>query len=102
MSNFRVGFCCKWINNASEVAGLKPSAVDRELNGRSTTMRWLREHPAEAEQRQWDIMNHNARAALLLVERVGNTAQKSTHGTTRFGNAARIHTRRMDSILAAA
>ena len=70
MSNFRVGFCCKWINNASEVAGLKPSAVDRELNGRSTTMRWLREHPAEAEQRQWDIMNHNARAALLLVERV--------------------------------
>jgi UV DNA damage repair endonuclease len=33
-------------------------------------MRWLREHKAEAEQRQWDIMNHNARAALLLVERV--------------------------------
>ena len=66
----RVGFCCKWINSPSEVAGLKPSAVDRDLNGRSTTMRWLREHKAEAEQRQWDIMNHNARAALLLVERV--------------------------------
>jgi UV DNA damage repair endonuclease len=68
----RVGFCCKWINNPSEVAGLKPSAVDRELNGRSTTMRWLREHKSEAEQRQWDIMNHNARAALLLVERVAS------------------------------
>ena len=68
----RVGFCCKWINNPSEVAGLKPSAVDRDLNGRSTTMRWLREHKAEAEQRQWDIMNHNARAALLLVERVAS------------------------------
>jgi len=66
----RVGFCCKWINDPSEVAGLKPSAVDRDLNGRSTTMRWLREHKSEAEQRQWDIMNHNARAALLLVERV--------------------------------
>ena len=66
----RVGFCCKWINDPSEVAGMKVSAVDRDLNGRSTTMRWLREHPAEAEQRQWDIMNHNARAALLLVERV--------------------------------
>jgi UV DNA damage endonuclease len=78
MSNFRVGFCCKWINNASEVAGLKPSAVDRDLNGRSTTMRWLREHPAEAEQRQWDIMNHNARAALLLVERVA-TLPKNRH-----------------------
>jgi len=68
----RVGFCCKWINHPSEVAGLKPSSVDRDLNGRSTTMRWLREHKAEAEQRQWDIMNHNARAALLLVERVAS------------------------------
>ena len=66
----RVGFCCKWINDPSEVAGMKVSAVDRDLNGRSTTMRWLREHKSEAEQRQWDIMNHNARAALLLVERV--------------------------------
>ncbi len=66
----RVGFCCKWINDPSEVAGKKPNSVDRDLNGRSTTMRWLREHKAEAEQRQWDIMNHNARAALLLVERV--------------------------------
>jgi UV DNA damage repair endonuclease len=33
-------------------------------------MRWLREHPAEAEQRQWDIMNHNATAAVKLIERV--------------------------------
>ena len=67
-----IGFACKWINDPSEVAGLKPSSVDRDLNGRSTTMRWLREHPLEAEQRQWDIMNHNASAALKLVERVGS------------------------------
>lgn len=50
------------------------NAVDRDLNGRSTTMRWLREHPAEAEQRQWDIMNHNAAAAVRMVERVGSLA----------------------------
>lgn len=68
----RIGFACKWINEPSEVAGLKPSSVDRDLNGRSTTMRWLREHPAEAEQRQWDIMNHNAAAAVRLIERVGS------------------------------
>lgn len=68
----RIGFACKWINDPSEVAGLKPSSVDRDLNGRSTTMRWLREHPAEAEQRQWDIMNHNASAAVKLIERVGS------------------------------
>jgi UV DNA damage repair endonuclease len=49
---------------------MKVNAVDRDLNGRSTTMRWLREHPAEAEQRQWDIMNHNTSAAVKLIERV--------------------------------
>jgi UV DNA damage repair endonuclease len=50
---------------------MKVNAANRELNGRSTTMRWLREHPEEAEQRQWDIMNHNAAAALKMVETVG-------------------------------
>ena len=50
---------------------MKVNAVDRDINGRSTTMRWLREHADEADQRQWDIMNHNAAAALKLVERVG-------------------------------
>ena len=47
------------------------NAKDRDLNGRSTTMRWLREHRDEAEQRQWDIMNHNAAAAVRMIERVG-------------------------------
>jgi UV DNA damage repair endonuclease len=49
---------------------MKVNAVDRDLNGRSTTMRWLREHPADADQRQWDIMNHNAAAAVRMIERV--------------------------------
>ena len=66
----RIGFCCKWLNDPTECGGMKVNAKDRELNGRSTTMRWLREHPAEAEQRQWDIMNHNASAAVKLIERV--------------------------------
>jgi len=66
----RVGYACKWLNDPSECGGMKVNAVDRELNGRSTTMRWLREHPAEAEQRQWDIMNHNTTAAVKMIERV--------------------------------
>ena len=72
MSIKRIGFACKWINDSSEIKGMKVNAADRDINGRSTTMRWLREHPAEAEQRQWDIMNHNASAILKLVERVGS------------------------------
>jgi len=71
MTTPKIGFCCKWLDHPDETAGRKPTVESRELNGRSTTMRWLREHKNEAEQRQWDIMNHNARAALLMVERVG-------------------------------
>jgi UV DNA damage endonuclease len=66
----RIGFACKWLNDPSECGGMKVNAVDRDLNGRSTTMRWLREHPEQAEQRQWDIMNHNTSAAVKLIERV--------------------------------
>ena len=66
----RIGFACKWLNDPSECGGMKVNAVDRDLNGRSTTMRWLREHPEQAEQRQWDIMNHNTTAAVRLLERV--------------------------------
>jgi UV DNA damage endonuclease len=67
----RFGFCCKWLNDHSEFGGMKVNAKDRNLNGKSTTMRWLREHRDEAEQRQWDIMNHNAAAAVRMIERVG-------------------------------
>jgi len=69
--NRRFGFCCKWLNDRSEFGGMKVNAKDRNLNGRSTTMRWLREHKDEAEQRQWDIMNHNSAAAVRMIERVG-------------------------------
>ena len=72
----RIGFCCKWLEGPDEVAGMKVNAANRELNGRSTTMRWLREHPAEAEQRQWDIMNHNAVAAEKMIERVGTLPEE--------------------------
>ena len=68
----KIGFCCKWLTDPAETGGMKVNATDRTVNGRSTTMRWLREHPEEAEQRQWDIMNHNAAAALKMVERVGD------------------------------
>ena len=70
MNTPQIGFCCKWLNDPSEFGGMKVNAKDRDLNGRSTTMRWLREHADEAEQRQWDIMNHNTAAAVRMIERV--------------------------------
>ena len=67
----RLGFACKWVNDPSEVNGMKINARDRDLNTGSTTVRWLREHPQEAEQRLWDLMKRNIEACYKLVARVG-------------------------------
>ena len=67
----RLGFACKWINDPAEVDGMKINAKDRDLNTGATTVRWLREHPQEAEQRLWDLMKRNIEACYKLVERVG-------------------------------
>jgi UV DNA damage repair endonuclease len=68
----RIGFACKWLDDPVEVKGMKVNAANRLLNGRTVNMRWLREHPQEAEQRLWDIMNYNAATAERLVRRVGS------------------------------
>ena len=68
----RIGFACKWINDPSEVDGMKINARDRELNTGSTTVAWLKRQTADvAEQRLWDLMVRNIESVRKLVERVG-------------------------------
>jgi len=68
----RIGFACKWINDPSEVNGMKINAQDRELNTGSTTVAWLKRQTADvAEQRLWDLMVRNIESVRKLVERVG-------------------------------
>lgn len=68
----RIGFACKWINDASEVNGLHPKSPTRDLNTRATTVAWLNRQTTDvAEQRLWDIMVHNIQATKYLIERVG-------------------------------
>jgi len=68
MTNKRIGFCCKWLSDFNS----KSNTHNRELNGKSTTMKWLREHFEDAVAKQWELMNFNARAAYNMVERVGS------------------------------
>ena len=61
----RIGFCCKWLDEQG-------TTDDKTMNTRATTVAWLkRQTKAEAEQRLWDIMQHNTAATLNLVKRVG-------------------------------
>ena len=69
----RVGFCCKWIDNASQVEGIKPTDDAKQYNTGSTTVAWLNRQTREvAEQKLWDLMCQNIESTRKLIERVGN------------------------------
>ena len=69
----RIGFACKWIDDASQVDGIKATDPAREFNTGTTTVAWLnRQTTAVAEQRLWDLMASNIESTRKLIERVGN------------------------------
>ena len=69
----KIGFACKWIDDPSQVKGIKSTDACKELNTGTTTVAWLNRQTREvAEQRLWDLMVHNIQSTYKLVERVGN------------------------------
>ena len=69
----RLGFCCKWIDNASQLTGIKPTDDCKKYNTGGTTVAWLNRQKRDvAEQKLWDLMEQNIEAIRKLVTRVGN------------------------------
>jgi len=69
----RLGFACKWIDDISQVNGIKSNDDAKKYNTGSTTVAWLNRQSKEvAEQKLWDLMVQNIESTQLLVERVGN------------------------------
>lgn len=67
----RIGFACKWIDNASQIDGIKPRDACRRYQTGTTTVAWLnRQKPAQAEERLWQLMTENIQSVYNLVERV--------------------------------
>jgi len=68
----RIGFACKWIDNATQVNGIDSKDDAKKYNTGGTTVSWLnRQSKDVAEQKLWDIMVSNIESTRLLVERVG-------------------------------
>ncbi len=68
----RIGFACKWIDNPSQVDGIKPKDDCKKYNTGSTTVAWLnRQSKDKAVEKLWDLMKGNIESTRLLVERVG-------------------------------
>ena len=69
----RIGFACKYMHHDQTQKKKLLEEIQRPLTERSTTVAWLNRQTRDvAEQRLWDIMEHNAAAAKRLVEYVGN------------------------------
>jgi UV DNA damage repair endonuclease len=68
----KIGFACKWIDDANQVKGIRPKDDAKKYNTGSTTVAWLNRQSKEvAEQKLWDLMEGNIEAVRKLVERVG-------------------------------
>jgi UV DNA damage repair endonuclease len=68
----KIGFACKWIDFPHQVDGIKPKDDARKYNTGTTTVAWLnRQSKSVAEQKLWELMEHNISSVYNLVERVG-------------------------------
>lgn len=72
MITHRIGFCCKYLDNVDQLNGFKPKDPAKELNTGATTVRWLTENKAKAEDKLWDLVKQNLHATYRLVETVSN------------------------------
>ena len=69
----RIGFACKWIDNPTQVDGIKPKDDCKKYNTGSTTVAWLnRQSKDVAVEKLWNLMKGNIESTRLLVERVGS------------------------------
>jgi UV DNA damage endonuclease len=68
----RIGFACKYMHLDQNQPKKLLEELQRPLNTKSTTVQWLNRQTKEvAEQRLWDIMEHNIAAYGRLIEYVG-------------------------------
>jgi UV DNA damage endonuclease len=71
----RIGFACKYLHHNQNQPKKILEELQRPLTEKCTTVAWLNRQTRDvAEQRLWDIMEHNAAAAKRLVEYVGSLA----------------------------
>ena len=69
----RIGFACKYMHPDQTQKKKLLEEVQRPLNTRSTTVRWLNNQTRDvAEERLWDLMVHNIASYKRLIEYVGS------------------------------
>ena len=73
----KIGFACKYMHPDQTQKKKLLEEIQRPLNCKATTVRWLNEQTRDvAEERMWDIMQHNIQSYYNLVEYVGGLDDK--------------------------
>ena len=68
----RIGFACKYWHPDRSLKKKLLEEIERPLNERTTTITWLNKQTREvAEQRLWEIMEHNVQSYENLIKYVG-------------------------------
>ena len=69
----RIGFCCKYLSSDQTQPKKLLEETQRPYNTRSTTITWLKRQTIDvAEQRLWDLMEHNIQSYYNLVQYTGS------------------------------
>ena len=69
----RIGFACKYFHPDRSLKAKQLKELERPLTEAMTTVAWLNRQTREvAEQKLWEIMEHNTRACVNLINYVGN------------------------------
>jgi len=68
----RVGFACKFMHSDRTLKPKMLKEVEQPLNYRGTTIKWLRENQDLAQERVYDIVEHNLNATERLVDYVAS------------------------------
>ena len=67
----KIGFPCKWLDDESQVDGVKPTDPAKQYNTGTTTRAWVnRQTRAVAEEKLWSIVKNNIEVTRKLVTRV--------------------------------
>ena len=72
----RIGFCCQWFHHDRTLKKKQLEEIERPMNTRSTTVRWLNEHKDEAEAKLDFVFKHNIDGIKNLILKV-STLPKS-------------------------
>ena len=68
----KIGFACKYMHSDRTLKKKDLEAIERPYNNRATTVAWLNRQTKEvAEQRLWDLMEHNIKSFDNLIGYVG-------------------------------